>query len=88
MFKLFREFLSVLILKMRQELVRQACYDAVAYSVEQQLKSSCDEDVRMELALKYLSKVLPGIDRNEAIMYLESLQSKLVGVGANPSQKV
>ena len=89
MFKLLREYLSIMILKERHETMRQATYDAIAWAVERSLRDGITSDEeRLSLTLQFLSQALPGIDHTTAIMYIEAIQAKLLGVGADPRNKV
>ena len=86
MYSLLKEFLSILVLKHRQETLRQCCYDALAYAVEKAGQSN--RIYKKEDAIVYLQKCLPGISDDDASMYIDSLSAKIVGVGAKPEEKV
>lgn len=88
MWKLIKEALSVYILSARYQTLEKVCYGATAYAVEVALKDKLTNEQRDEVEITYAQKCLPGLSREDALIYLDAMHARLVGVGANPGGKV
>lgn len=86
MLNLLREALNIWIIKARIDALNQAFYAAVSYAHE--VKARNEEGEFDDLALDYVSIVLPKINRDEARKHLLAMQSRLNGVGAKPELKI